>query len=470
MSKKPQRDEEAEEMRVPRPKKGRLNLRVPTIPMPHLELIAVGSGSGPDEDGAGSGVSGLSSQTGYTGQSALTGQSAHTSEQPSDGVTSMSGETGLSGYTSRTSQPTPSSTTSRTRQAGQRRQTGQTAHTGQTTATAETDLVPISPVRDFTKMPNSVVREAIPSGLFRSGKSKQLYDVLYTMTRGAIKPTRTVRITKGKLMKAAGIGSRNTFDAIVSHLCSVGLLSLDIRIGEAEGNLFEVFTVDEIRGGLSGQTDQTSATGGTSADQILRTPVGAESALTRMSSGPIESEVSAEAKTLFKTLKTRDDERAVSHCLEKLNEAAKSVTGRELTSNDYACLERLLELVIDETALAALRTNSVSAYIPFATEHLRRRLSSRPRGSQATGRGSGAADPGRWGGGPAVGSSAGGSGVDVEVVEEELVPQPLGDKRDQGLELLRNMARNYGDGPESLENLRSLYTPEDWQWFMENLG
>ena len=47
----------------------------------------------------------------------------------------------------------------------------------------------ISPVRDFQKVPNSVSRNL---DLFR-GKSKQVWDYLWSVSRGAINPSRTVR-------------------------------------------------------------------------------------------------------------------------------------------------------------------------------------------------------------------------------------------------------------------------------------
>src|SRR5947209_8834905 len=49
-----------------------------------------------------------------------------------------------------------------------------------------------SPERDFSRVANSITREAVPAGLFK-GKSKQLYDQLYALTRGAIVPKRKVR-------------------------------------------------------------------------------------------------------------------------------------------------------------------------------------------------------------------------------------------------------------------------------------
>src|SRR5919205_318279 len=37
---------------------------------------------------------------------------------------------------------------------------------------------PVAPVRDFVRVPNSVVRDALPAGLFK-GESKKTYDALY---------------------------------------------------------------------------------------------------------------------------------------------------------------------------------------------------------------------------------------------------------------------------------------------------
>jgi hypothetical protein len=65
----------------------------------------------------------------------------------------------------------------------QTRQTSQSSHSRQTSQTRQATLQPISPVRDFTKVANSITREAIPAGIFK-GKSKQLYDYLYSATRG----------------------------------------------------------------------------------------------------------------------------------------------------------------------------------------------------------------------------------------------------------------------------------------------
>src|SRR5215218_970288 len=90
--------------------------------------------------------------------------------------------------------------------------TSQTSHSSLTSHTSEADSstpveVPISPARDYTKVANSIRREAVPAGFFK-GKSKQLYDALYGLTRGAVTPKRKVRISRPKLMKLAHIGAR----------------------------------------------------------------------------------------------------------------------------------------------------------------------------------------------------------------------------------------------------------------------
>src|SRR5919202_1089147 len=64
-----------------------------------------------------------------------------------------------------------------------------------TAGTAPTPATSAAPARDFSRVANSIVRQAVPAGLF-AGKSKQLYDYLYARTRGAVVPVRTVRVTK----------------------------------------------------------------------------------------------------------------------------------------------------------------------------------------------------------------------------------------------------------------------------------
>lgn len=106
---------------------------------------------------------------------------------------------------------------------------------------------PVAPVSNYQKVTNTITREAIPQGLFKAGKSKQVYDVLYGLTRGAIAPSRVICISKSKLRALSGVGARTTMDACLNHLSFVGLIQQRINDGGFhEGNEYEVFTPEEI--------------------------------------------------------------------------------------------------------------------------------------------------------------------------------------------------------------------------------
>src|SRR4028119_561639 len=123
-----------------------------------------------------------------------------------------------------------------------------------TPVTAVTPVTPVTPVphitgdvapkRDFTRVANSVVRDAIPAGLF-TGKGKQLYDYLYTQTRGAIVPKRSTRIPTDKVMSGAGM-TRHTYRAHLQRLISTGLVKVEEKAGTHGGNLFTVLLPEEI--------------------------------------------------------------------------------------------------------------------------------------------------------------------------------------------------------------------------------
>jgi len=105
----------------------------------------------------------------------------------------------------------------------------------------------VAPASNYQKVTNTITREAIPLGLFKAGKSKQVYDVLYGLTRGAITPTRVVCISKSKLRALSGVGARTTMDACLNHLSFVGLTLQRINDGGFHaGNEYEVFTPEEI--------------------------------------------------------------------------------------------------------------------------------------------------------------------------------------------------------------------------------
>src|ERR1051326_6563008 len=105
-------------------------------------------------------------------------------------------------------------------------ETSTTPTTGTTSTTTPTTSV--APTRDFTRVPNSIVREAIPAGYF-TGKSKQIYDCLYAMTRGAVVPVRSVRISMERLMVKADIGSDRTLRKNLARL-EIGRASCRERV------------------------------------------------------------------------------------------------------------------------------------------------------------------------------------------------------------------------------------------------
>ena len=134
-----------------------------------------------------------------------------------------------------------------------------TSLTRHTSVTAEEALpAPIAPARDYAKVANSIHREAVPAGMF-TGKSKQLYDCLYSLTRGAVVPSRVVRISRPKLMKKAGIGARVTFDTNVDRLAAAGLVQVRSITGEHDGNEYTVLLPEEVS--MPSQTSLTSLTG-----------------------------------------------------------------------------------------------------------------------------------------------------------------------------------------------------------------
>ena len=270
----------------------------------------------------------------------------------------------------------PATMTSQTSMPSQTSQASPTRHTkhSQThisTAVAQEVEVPVSPVRDYTKVANSIRREAVPAGLFK-GKSKQLYDELYALTRGAVVPKRKVRISRPKLMKLAHIGSRVTFDTNVNHLRAVGLISVSVLTGEHEGNEYEVFIPEELES-MTSQTTQTSHTSQTSHAQKLDGLVRLETSQTRHTSSVDNTEVYEEPKTSFKTNTEKTDDEAFARLLARLRDAVKEITGKEPSPAEAERWELLAELLVTELKIAAGRT-TVSSVPAFLTEHLRRRL------------------------------------------------------------------------------------------------
>lgn len=253
-------------------------------------------------------------------------------------------------------------------------QTSQTTQTSQTrhTSTPETNAPPVAPQRDYAKVANSITRQAIPSGAFK-GKSKQLYDALYSLTRGALNPSRTARISRPNLMRKAHIGSRVTFDSNINHLLAVGLIKVRHIVGEHEGNEYEVLLPEEVELSSANPGSMPSLTSLTGYAQKLDRLVRLETSQTRHTLNSTEATTSGVSKTSFKTNTENDDDEAVAAVRRALEKMIEEVTGREATTGEYRKLLELIEVITLEAKIAAGRT-TVSSAGPFLAEHLRRRL------------------------------------------------------------------------------------------------
>ncbi len=266
------------------------------------------------------------------------------------------------------------------------------AHLGspQPTPAAETETppasrtrkkAPVAPDRDFNRRPNSLERDALPAGLF-PGTSKKLYDALFLRTRGAHAPTRTIKATRTELMKWSGIGSRNTFLAHMRHLTKVGLIIRHFEVGDNDGAVYEICVPEEID--LSGVQTSAHLDPGRLTSAHLGSPqlssaqnlvLGSAQKVGRGGpSQPVENnEDTLPSKTFFKTNTENDDDEAFAGLVAALKNAAKEITGRELSNAEAERWTELANVLITELKIAAGRT-TVSSVPAFLAEHLRRRL------------------------------------------------------------------------------------------------
>ena len=232
---------------------------------------------------------------------------------------------------------------------------------------------PIAPARDFARVANSIVREAVPWGVF-GGKSKQLYDFLYSQTRGSIVPKMSVIISKLKLMAGADIGSEVTLKKNLDRLKACGLVSERVIAGVHGGNEFTVFLPEEITPSR-GSTPSTPSTPSTDSSSLYkREPLEAVETSPSSASLMVDGQrISEGSKTSFKTSIESDDDEAFARLVSRLRLAVKEITGREASAAEATRWDELAELLVAELKIAAGRT-TVSSVPAFLTEHLRRRL------------------------------------------------------------------------------------------------
>ncbi len=302
----------------------------------------------------------------------------------------------------------------------------------------------ISPVRDFQKVPNSISRNL---NLFR-GKSKQVWDYIWSVSRGSINPSRIVRKSRKEIKEGSKLGSMVTVDAAIEHLGQVKLLKVSRAIGSLSGNYYEIFTPEEINLTSTSSTSISSNTSLTQKLDILDIPETSISSITQIG----ENKDSYEPpKTSLKTNAKNDDDarenKAFSSMIESLDAAHRKITGKPASKLDAEKWATLADLLILELEIAASRADKISSVPAFLTEVLRRQLfssrqhqpmSKSPKTKLDT---VGRPDPGAY-----------------EI-------KPLDQKgREEALAQLREFAAD-----DFLQDFRKWYTEEDWKWIMKEL-
>lgn len=304
----------------------------------------------------------------------------------------------------------------------------------------------VSPSKNFTKFSNSLLKQAIPGGMFR-GQSKHTYDVLYLRTRGAVNPTREIQLTKVELVKLTGLEIK-TIQRHLSFLRGAGLISVDPKIGDHKGAVYAVNIPEEMT-----QPNPTLVQYGVVETTLGKTGViptpnpSINSTTVGLSKSFENKELNASPNTSLKT-NTNDDEAFVDF-IENFQAAAISLTGKKLARKDAANLKDLSELLILELKIAASRTGGVSSVPAFLTEVLRRHIvaSRQQQSSAKVSKTSAKADT--------VGKSE----------SETLEIKALDEKgREAALVQLQEFA-----GDDFLEDFKKWYTPEDWDWLISEI-
>ncbi|MGC2239187.1 MAG: hypothetical protein WA584_23730 [Pyrinomonadaceae bacterium] len=321
--------------------------------------------------------------------------------------------------------------------------------------------LPISPNRDYQKVPNSVTREAIPAGFFR-GKSKQVWDYLWSISRGAIIPTRTVSRSRKQIKDGAGLGSLVTVDAAIEHLQAIRLIEVRQSIGSYSGNEYEIFSPEEVQDRYTSISSISSTTSLTQKVDILDIPENSISSITQTQEN---KPTYADAKTSLKTSTKNDDEKAFAIFAEKLDEASRKLTGKGTSPVEAEKWGKLAELLILELELAARNTKSITSVPAFLTELLRRRLILSPEEKKKSGTNKPHQTKPNW---IDVGKNYDDveSSYNPETGEYDIKPLSEAGKT-KALELVYE-AKTEGGG-EFLEDLKKWYLPEDWEWLTKEL-
>jgi len=323
---------------------------------------------------------------------------------------------------------------------------GVTPLTPVNSVTNKAEELPLAPMRNFQKVSNAITNQAIPQGVFKSGKSKELYDVLYSLTRGAINPSRKVRISKPKLQKLAGIGAPQTLNQGLMHLQLVGLVKINaVEGGKHEGHEYEVFLYEETFG-ATGLTPLTPVT--PLRNSVLLPPLESNSPYGSLNVENKDSSQENKTLSLNTNTKTEDDRAAAfSEVIEKFDAVSRKLTGKGISKRDAEKWSDFADLIVLELEIAAKRTNAISSVPAFLTEVLRRQLFAQRQQQSSTKSSKTKPDT--------VGKSDSGT-YEIKLLDER--------GREAALEQLREFA-----GDDFLDDFKKWYTTEDWEWLKKEL-
>lgn len=314
----------------------------------------------------------------------------------------------------------------------------------------KSNKIETSPVKNFTKVPNSVAKKAIPDKLFK-GLSKHTYDILYQLTRGAINPIRTIQLSKRELVKLTGLAS-NTLQTHFKYLKENGLVKVQLISGKHDGSIYEVFVPEE----LDNPTQVYPTRHDTTLPNTTRNSV-PDTILLPYSVGytnPLENKgLSIPLKTSLKTnTKSDDDAYALALFAARLDDLARRHTGKGLSAKDSDKWAEVAELLVMEFDIAAARTKSISSVPSFLKTHLERRLFGKLRHETAEKARS-----------PKTGKN---SPVSDEVAER-FVAEPLNEESKKAT--LSSLRQYLAAGNTWVYAMSDNYTPEDWTWLMGEL-
>ncbi len=312
---------------------------------------------------------------------------------------------------------------------------------------AENGLQPIAPEKDYSKLPNSIKR-AVEQGKF-PGSSLAIYLYLYSLTRGSIKPKRSVRVSKPNLKVGSNLRADKTLLRYIDHLERIGFIRKTIFNGDHEGNQYEVFLPEEIKSNLPTYLPTKQPT--YLLKEIPRVPM-VQKEVGRYVETQENKDIYGDAKTSFKDNTDDDDNARVSDTFsllaKRLDQAAKKITGKGVSKSEAEKWGTLAELLILELEVAASRTEEVSSVPAFLTEVLRRQFFASRQPLSATARVSKVkADT--------VGKSESGS-YEIKSLDAK--------GRTEALAQLREFI-----GDDFLDDFKKWYTPDDWAWLMREL-